>query len=35
MNFLVGKNDKPDELPSGGFEEPRHHITRDATNQLD
>jgi hypothetical protein len=35
MNFSVGKNDKPDELPSGGFKESRNHIIREASNQLD
>jgi hypothetical protein len=34
MNFSVGKNDKPDELPSGGFKESRNHIIRAATNRL-
>jgi hypothetical protein len=35
MNFSVGKNDKPDELPSGDFKESRNHIIRAATNRLD
>ncbi len=34
MNFSVGKNDKPDELPSGGFKESRNHIIREAPNLL-
>jgi hypothetical protein len=35
MNFSVGKNDKPDELPSGGVKESRNHIIRQAPNRLD
>ncbi len=34
MNFSVGKNDKPDELPSGGFKESPNHIIRQAPNPL-
>lgn len=34
MNFSVGKNDKPDELPSGGVKESRNHIIRQAPNPL-
>jgi len=34
MNFSVGKNDKPDELPSGGFKESRNHIIRAAPDLL-
>jgi hypothetical protein len=30
MNFSVGKNDKPDELQSGGFNESRNHIIQKA-----
>jgi len=34
MNFSVGKNDKPDELPSGGVKESPNHIIRQAPNPL-
>ncbi len=34
MNFSISKNDKPDELPSGGFKESRNHIIREAANPL-
>lgn len=34
MNFSVGKNDKPDELPSGDLKESRNHIIREAPDLL-
>lgn len=34
MNFSISKNDKPDELPSGGCKESRNHIIREAANLL-
>jgi hypothetical protein len=34
MNFSISKNDKPDELPSGGCKESRHHIIRAVPNLL-
>jgi hypothetical protein len=34
MNFSIGKNDKPDELPSGGCKESRNHIIRAVPNLL-
>jgi ATP-dependent helicase YprA (DUF1998 family) len=34
MNFSISKNDKPDELPSGGCKETRHHIIRAVPNLL-
>ena len=34
MNFSVSKNEKPDELPSGGFEESRNHIIRPEADPL-
>jgi hypothetical protein len=34
MNFSVGKNDKPDEQPSGVLNESRNHIIRQTLTLL-